>query len=93
MFFVLIDHHRNLRGVVIVLVVLGKLKMPFQLAGVGIESQQGIAVQVVAGASLTAIRRRRISGGPEFVLVAASYVPVIHAGAPPIFHESPSQVS
>src|SRR5579864_5343287 len=31
--------------------------------------------------------------GQKIWFVAGSYVPVFHAGAPPTFHESPSQVS
>src|SRR5206468_11860342 len=59
-----IEHHRDLRGVPVMLVVLGELEIPFQLAGIGIEGEQGIAVQVIARASGAAIRWRRISRGP-----------------------------
>ena len=60
-----VDHHRYLRRVPVVLVVLGELEIPVHLAGVGIQREQGIAVEVVACASLAAIRRRRISRRPE----------------------------
>ena len=60
-----VHQHRNLRGVVIVLVVLGELEIPFQLARIRIERKQRIAVEIVAGTAFAAIRRRRIAGGPE----------------------------
>ncbi len=65
MFFALIDHHGNLRGVLIVLVVPGELEIPFEFAGVRIESQQGVTVEIVTGAADAAIGWRRIAGGPE----------------------------
>src|SRR6266446_9172256 len=46
-------------------IVLGKLKIPFEPSRVRIKSEQGIAVEIVASAALTAIRRGRIAGGPE----------------------------
>src|SRR5580704_17660912 len=65
MFFALIDHYRNLRGVPIVFVVLGELKIPFEFAGVGIEGEQRVAIKIVARASFAAIAGRGIAGGPE----------------------------
>ena len=47
------------------LVVFGELEVPIQLSSVCIQGEQGIAVEIVTGASLTAIRGRGISGGPE----------------------------
>src|SRR5258708_559398 len=49
------DHDWNLRGVPVVLVVLGELKIPVELAGVGIERQQRIAVEISSGAPLPSI--------------------------------------
>src|SRR5258708_22350919 len=46
-------------------IVLGKLKIPFELARLRFKRQQGIAVEIVARAPLAAIRRRRIARGPE----------------------------
>src|SRR6267378_8104298 len=46
-------------------VVLGKLKIPFEFSRLRIESEQGITVEIVARAPLAAIRRRRIAGGPK----------------------------
>ncbi len=63
--FIGIDQDWDLGRVPIMLVVLGELEVPVQLAGVGVEREQGIGVEVVAGASFAAIRRRGISGGPE----------------------------
>src|SRR5882672_2565683 len=46
-------------------IVLGKLKIPFEFSRLRIESEQGITVEIVARAPLAAIRRRRIAGGPK----------------------------
>src|ERR1700733_15936654 len=59
-------------------VVLRELEVPVHLAGVGVEGQQGIAVEVISGASFTAIRGRRIHRGPENLIrggVIGSSVP------------------
>ena len=50
-----IDHDRNLGRVPVMFVVSGKLEMPVQLSGVRIDSQQSIAVQIVASATLTTV--------------------------------------
>src|SRR5258708_1016875 len=47
------------------LVVLGKLEIPFQFPGIDIQGQKRIAVKIVALAPLPAIGRRRIPGRPE----------------------------
>src|SRR5262249_1101274 len=60
-----IDNDRDFGGIPIVLVVPGELEMPLELASVGIERKQGVAVEIVAGAALAAIGGRRISGWPE----------------------------
>src|SRR3984885_13312466 len=60
-----LDHHWNLRRIPIMLVVLGELEIPVYGAGVGVQRQQGIAVEVVACPPRAAIRRRRISRRPE----------------------------
>src|SRR5215471_15501194 len=60
-----IHKHGNLRCIVIVLVVLGELEMPFQLAVVWIERQQRIAVKIVTRSALATVRWRRIPGSPE----------------------------
>src|SRR5579859_4645428 len=65
MFVALIDHDGNLRGIPIVFVVPGELEIPFEFAGVRIEGQQGVTVEIVAGAPDAAIAGRRIAGGPE----------------------------
>jgi len=44
--------------------MLGELEIPVELAGVGVEGEQSVAVKIVAGAALAAIGGRRISGGP-----------------------------
>src|SRR4051794_8210381 len=59
-----IEYYRHLSGVPVMLVVFGELEIPFQFSGIGIEGEQGIAVQVIARASGAAIRWRRISRGP-----------------------------
>src|SRR6267143_648250 len=46
-------------------IVLGKLKIPFEFSRLRIESEQGITVEIVARAPFAAIRRRRIAGGPK----------------------------
>ena len=61
----LIDHDGHLGGVVVMLIMLGELKIPFELSRVWIQRQQRIAVEIVARASFPAIRRRRIAGGPK----------------------------
>src|SRR5579859_3879398 len=65
MFSVALEQYRNLRGVIVMLVVLGELEIPLELAGVRIQRQKRIAIQVIARAALSAIGRRRIPGGPE----------------------------
>src|ERR1700674_723946 len=65
MFFALIDHDGNLRGVPIVFVMLGELEIPFELAGVGIESEQRVAIKIVAGSAFAAIAGRRIACRPK----------------------------
>src|SRR5260370_16010941 len=60
-----VNHHRHLRGVVVVLVMLRKLKIPFELPCLRIESEQRIAVEIVARAPFAAIRWRTIAGGPK----------------------------
>src|SRR5258708_9081023 len=47
------------------LIVLRKVKMPFELPRLRIESGQRIAVEIVARAPLAAIRWRRIARGPK----------------------------
>src|SRR5271155_5364415 len=60
------------------LVVLGELEMPVQLAGVCVQGQQRVAVKVVARTSLAAIRWRRVSRRPENLVgrrIVSSRVP------------------
>src|SRR5215472_4044735 len=47
------------------LVVLGELEIPVEFAGVGVECQQGVAVQIVARPAGAAIRGGWISRWPE----------------------------
>jgi hypothetical protein len=42
--------HRHLRGVVVELVVRRELVVPLQLAGVGVERDDAVAIEVVAEA-------------------------------------------
>src|SRR6266851_7670260 len=73
-----VDHDGHLRSVPIVFVVFGVLKIPVQLAGIGVERKQRVAVEIVAGAALSTIRRRRISRRPEELIrrrIVSSRVP------------------
>ena len=45
-----VGQHRDLHRIVVEIVVRRELVIPFQLAGIGIERDHGIAVEVVAGA-------------------------------------------
>ncbi len=60
-----IDRDGDLGGVPIVLVMLGELEMPAQLSGVGVESEQRVAIKIVAGTAFTAIGGRRIARRPK----------------------------
>jgi len=60
-----IYHHRNLRGIPVVLVVPRKLEIPVQLAIVGIQSQKAVAVKIIASSSLPSIRWGGITGRRE----------------------------
>src|SRR5580765_6567223 len=61
------------------LVVLGELEMPVQFSGVGIQSEQAVAVKVVAGATLAAVGWRWIAGRPE-ELVGCWIIDTRHPG-------------
>src|SRR5213080_2702211 len=59
-----IRKHRNLRGVVVELVVRRELIVPLQLAGIGVESDHGAAVEIVAIAFVAVPVWSRISNTP-----------------------------
>ena len=68
----------DLGCVPVVLVVFGELKIPVELAGIGIQGEQRVAVEVVTGAAFAAIGRGRIAGGPEDLVGSG----VVGAGVP-----------
>ena len=73
-----VDDHRHLRRVPVVLVVFGELEIPVHLSRVGVESEQSVAIEIVAGAAFAAIRGRWISRGPENLIggrIVSSGVP------------------
>ena len=45
-----VDQHGDLHRVVVVRIVRRELEMPFELAGIGIERDHGIGIEIVAGA-------------------------------------------
>src|SRR5262249_33685721 len=60
-----VDEDGDLRSVPVVLVVLRELEVPVELAGVGIQREQGVGVEIVSGATLAAIGRSGIASWPE----------------------------
>src|SRR5712664_4156217 len=46
-------------------IMLRKLKIPFELSRLRLKREQGITVEIVARAPLAAVRRRRIARGPK----------------------------
>ena len=60
-----VGEHRHLRGVVVQLVVRRELVVPLQLAGVGVERDDAVAVQVVAEPRAAVPVGRRIAGAEE----------------------------
>ena len=62
---VAVHQHRNLHRVPVVGVMRHKLVMPFQLAGIHVEGDCGIGVQVVAFPNIGVPVRRRVSNAPN----------------------------
>ena len=89
-----VGEHGHLRGVVVHLVVRRELVMPFQLAGVGVERDHAVGVEVVAEPDVAvACRARdcrfpRTSGSFRDRTRRCSRSP-----APPVFQDSPDHVS
>src|SRR5579885_1028407 len=62
---VCVDEDGDLRGVVVVWIVRSELVEPFQLAGIGVQRDDGIGIEVVAFALRRIPVRARVSGSPE----------------------------
>ena len=60
-----VGEHRHLRGVVVELVVRRELVVPLQLAGVDVERDDAVAIEVVAPARAAVPVGRRIAGAEE----------------------------
>ncbi len=60
-----VGEHRHLRRVVVQLVVRRELVVPLQLAGVGVERDDAVAVEVVAKPRRAVPVRRRVAGAEE----------------------------
>jgi hypothetical protein len=76
-----------------VLVVLRELEIPFQFPGISIEPTSESPYRLSPARPSPRFDGDGLPVVQNVVFVAGSYVPVIHAGDPPIFHESPSHVS
>ena len=57
-----------------------------QLAGVDVERDRRVRVQVVARAELRVVDRIRVAGADDVELVAGSKEPVCQMPPPPVFH-------
>ena len=83
-----VGEHRNLRRVVVELVVRRELEMPLELTGVGVERDDRFAVEVVAGAAIAVPVGTRIADAPvgqiEIGIVGAGHPDRAAAGLPRI---------
>ncbi len=86
-----IDQHGNLHSVPIVHVVRNELEMPFQFAGIGIERDGAVGIEVVAGPRIAVPVGRRIAGTPDDQVLGGSKEPVSQVEPPPVFQVLPTQ--
>ena len=73
-----VGEHRDLHGVPIELVVGRELVVPFQLAGVGVEGDHRVGIQVVAGAIVAVPAGIGIAGSP----ICQVELGIVRAGHP-----------
>ena len=60
-----VDQHRRLGRIPVVDIVRRELIVPFQLSGIGIQSQNAIGEEIIAGTVAVVRVRKRIARGPE----------------------------